>query len=386
MRDVTAVGVGSTRYDMWRDKTQTELFAEAAMDAMKDADVEAKEIEALYYANCQGAYGWTQLHAGPIMANVLGIGYIPTTRMENACASGSVAFRHAYMAVAAGFYDIVMVAGSETVSTMTTPRATEAFAFGSDRLYEVCAGVTFPGFYALIANAHIHKYGTTREQLAAVAVKNHKNGAKNPKAQFQKEVTMERVINSPMIADPLRLFDCCPFSDGASAVILASGEQAKRFDTPIYIIGSGQASDYTALHDRKDLTTLAAASYAAEQAYKQAGIGSKDLDLAEVHDCFTIAEIIATEDLGIFKRGQAGVAVLEGATQIDGKIPVNSSGGLKAKGHPVAATGIGQIIEIVEQLRGESGKRQVSIKRGIGLAHNVGGSGGTATVHILKRR
>ena len=383
MRDVVVLGVGSTKYGRL-DATVIEMASQASVDAMNDAGIEPKEIEALYLANCQGSFGASQLHMAPVVSSDLSLPNIPTVKVESACATGGIAFRLGYMAVAGGFYDIVMVTGTESVLRMSTSRATEQFAVGSDFLYVASCGATFPGFYAMIARAHMHKYGTTAEQLASVAVKNHKNAMKNPLAQFHREITIEQALNSPMIADPFRLFDCCPFSDGASAVILAPATMAKRVKKPVQIIGSGQNSDYIAVHDRKDPTKLLAAELAANQAYKQAGVTPKDIDLAEVHDCFTVAEIIATEDLGFFKRGEAAAAALEGRTAINGEITVNCSGGLKAKGHPVAATGIGQIYEVVKQLRGETGERQVKNAE-IGLAHNVGADGGTATVHILRR-
>ncbi|MFH1003021.1 MAG: thiolase domain-containing protein [Chloroflexota bacterium] len=385
MRDVVILGVGTTRYGVF-DDTAAELGAEAAVAAMKDAGVAPQEIQALFLGNCQGAYGATQLHMSPVIASDLGIPNIPSVRMETACSSGGVTFRMAYMAVAGGFYDLALVVGAESVMRMSTPRATEQFAAGSDYLYEASSGGTFPGFYGMIASAHINKYGTSLEHLAAIAVKNHRNAMMNPTAQFRKELTMEKAMCAFVVADPLRLFDCCPFSDGATAAIIASREMASRVAKPILIAGSGHNSDYIASHDREDPTRILAAELAAKEAYKQAGITAKDVDFAEVHDCFTIAEVIATEDLGFFPRGEAAAAAAEGRTALNGERPINASGGLKAKGHPVAATGIGQIYEVVKQLRGEAQESGRQIKKaGIGLAHNVGASGATASVHILRR-
>ncbi len=262
---------------------------------------------------------------------------------------------------------------------------TDALAAAADREWEGVMGATFPGLYAMIARLHMHKYGTTSEQLASVAVKNHHHGTMNPKAQFQNEISIDAVLNSVMVADPLHVFDCSPISDGASAVVLAPAEIAKKYtDTPIYVKGSGQASGTLSLHDRPDITTLDATVAAANRAYKMAKVTPKDIDFAEVHDCFTIAEICAIEDLGFVKKGEGGKATMEGMTAIGGQIPINTSGGLKACGHPVGATGIKQAVEIVLQLRGEAGKRQIDGAE-IGLTHNVGGSGGTAVIHIFGR-
>jgi acetyl-CoA C-acetyltransferase len=237
----------------------------------------------------------------------------------------------------------------------------------------------------MIAIRHMHEYGTTKEQLAQVAVKNHKNGVNNPFAQFRNEITLDQVLNASPVAYPLGLLDCSPVTDGAAAVVLCAAEKAKHFtDKPIVkIVGSGQASDTLALHARRDITTLDATVHAANKAYKHAHITAKDIDLAEVHDCFTIAEICAVEDLGFVEKGKGGQAVEDHITTIDGTIPVNTSGGLKSKGHPVGATGVAQIVEITQQLRGEAGKRQVQDAR-YGLAHNVGGSGATCVIHILE--
>jgi acetyl-CoA C-acetyltransferase len=262
---------------------------------------------------------------------------------------------------------------------------TEVLATAADQEYEVYQGITFPGLYAVIARAHMHEYGTTREQLAAVAVKNHRNGAKNPNAQFRSEVTAEQVLNSTMVADPLRLLDCSPVSDGGAAVIVASMDVAKKLKkNPLRVIASAQASDSIALHSRKSITTLGSVVNAADKAYKMAGVKPSDVDLVEVHDCFTIAEIVATEDLGFFEKGKGGQAAADGQTSIEcNLIPVNTSGGLKSKGHPVGATGIAQIIELYEQLNGKAGARQVPNPH-IGMAQNMGGSGASCVIHILE--
>ena len=383
MREVFIIGVGSTDYGVL-PYTAVELASQASIEAMRDAGVKAKEIEALYVGACQASYGNTQLHIAPIIATDLGIANIACTRIESACVTGGIAFREAYIAVAGGFYDMVLVAATESVSKMSTPRATEQFAVGGDYLYEARAGVTFPAFFALAAQDHIRRYKTTKVQMAQVAVKNHRNAMSNPHAQFRKEISLDKVMKSFVVAEPLRFLDCCPFSDGAAAAVLVSEKFMERVKKPIKIIGSGQAADYAIFHERESLSTMLSTVRAAEQAHKQAGIKPGDVDFAEVHDCFTIAEIMASEDLGFFKKGEGGPAAEAGETAIGGKIPINPSGGLKAKGHPVGATGVGQIYELVMQLRGEAEGRQVKDAE-IGLAHNSGGSGATCTVHILRR-
>jgi acetyl-CoA C-acetyltransferase len=325
-----------------------------------------------------------QEHVAALVSGELGLS-IPAVRVEGACASGGIALRQAILAILSGQHNIVLVGGAEKMTDVMTDSVTTSLMGAADQEWEAYYGLTFPSLYAMIARRHMFEFGTTREQMAKVAVKNHHNATMNPIAQFKKEITVEDVINAPMVSDPLTLFDCSPITDGAATMILCREDLAKKYtDNPIYIIGTGQASDTLALHDRRSLTTLDATVKASQIAYKQAGVTQKDIDLAEVHDCFTIAEIVATEDLGFCKKGDGGKLLDEGITQIGGKIPVNTSGGLKAVGHPVGATGIKQAIEIVLQLRGEAGKRQVKDAE-VGLAHNVGGSGATAVVHILSR-
>ena len=285
---------------------------------------------------------------------------MPTTRFETACASSHAAFRHAVMEIAAGVSDVVLVGGAERVLNVSTAESTEYFAYASDAVWEQPLGLTFPGVFALIARAHMEKYGTTEAQMAAVAVKNHRHGALNPKAQFQKQITIEQVLKSAYVADPLKLFDCCPFSDGGAALVLASEEVARRrHRKPVWVLGSAAASDWMLLGDKRDLSRVPATERAAAAAYRQAGLGPRDVDVVELHDCFTIAEIVATEGLGLFEPGAGGRAAEAGRTSLGGEIPVNPSGGLKAKGHPIGATGAAQIAEIVTQIRGEAGPRQV---------------------------
>jgi acetyl-CoA C-acetyltransferase len=281
-------------------------------------------------------------------------------------------------------YDTVVVGGAEKMTDVAGKEATNILASAADREWEAFFGATFPGLYALLARYHMHKYGTTSEQLAKIAVKNHHNGSMNPKAQYRREITVDDVLNSTMVADPLHLLDCSPITDGAAAMIITSLDKAKEYtDEPVKIMASAQASDSISLAGRSRFDALPATLEAAERAYKQAGVGPSDIDFAEVHDCFTIAEILAIEDLGFVKKGEGGKAVDEGLTELNGEKPINTSGGLKSKGHPVGATGIAQVHEVILQLRGKADKRQIE-KAEIGLAHNVGGSGGTAVVHIME--
>ncbi len=380
MRDVAVIGTGMTPFGELWDRSFRALFVEAAMEAIRQAGVD--HVDSMYVGTMSGGLFVGQEHVGSLMADYLGVTPVPATRVESACASGGVAFRLGFMEVASGMSDIVLVGGVEKMNDGAD--VTYALSTAADQEYEVYHGITFPGLYAMIARAHMHKYGTTREQLAAVAVKNHENGLKNPRAQFHLKVTAEQVLNSSKVADPLRLLDCSPVTDGGAAMILCPLDMARQFtDRPIQVIGSGQATDSIGLHDRKDMTMLSAVKHAGAMAYKMAGLTPADMDVVEVHDCFTIAEICNIEALGIVEPGQGGGAAQSGLTALDGKIPVNTSGGLKSKGHPVGATGIAQIIEIVEQLRGECGERQVKDAR-VGLAQNMGGSGGSSTVHILK--
>jgi acetyl-CoA C-acetyltransferase len=388
MRDVAIIGSYTTKFgEMW-ERSFRDIVVEAGVGALEDAGVGGESIDSMFVGNMSGGQFVEQEHIGALIADYSGLAaglHVPSTRVEAACASGGLAFRQGIQSVASGYNDIVVAAGVEKMTDVSSVGASSALAAAADREWEGMMGATFPGLYAMIARMHMQQYGTTSEQLAQVAVKNHQNGTNNPIAQYRNNITVDKVLNSIMVADPLHIFDCSPITDGAAALVLAPAEEAHKYtDTPIYVKGSGQASDTIALHDRRDITTLDASVYAAKRAYEMAGIGPDDIDVAEVHDCFTIAEICAIEDLGFVKKGQGGRFVEDGNTAIGGKIPVNTSGGLKACGHPVGATGIKQAAEIVNQLRGEAGKRQVEGAE-IGLAHNVGGSGATALVHILGR-
>ncbi len=386
MRDVAIIGIGCTNFgEMW-ERSFRDLFFEAGLNALEDAGAKGEDVDALYVGNMSAGKFIDQEHIGALIADYAGLAgslHVPSTRVEAACASGGLALREGVLAVASGLHDVVIAAGVEKMTDVETGVTIDALASAADREWEGFMGATFPGLYAMIARLHMHRYGTTREQLAMVAVKNHHNATMNSKAQYEREITIEDVMNSPLIADPLRVYDCSPITDGAAAVVLAPVELARKLNnTPIYVRASAQASDTITLHDRRDITTLDATVYAAQRAYKMADISPKDIDVAEVHDCFTIAEICAIEDLGFVQKGNGGPATEEGMTALDGDIPINPSGGLKACGHPVGATGIKQAVEIVQQLRGEAGGRQVSGAK-IGLAHNVGGTGGTAVVHVL---
>src|SRR5512132_3443322 len=383
MRRVAVVGGGVTKFGK-HDRSSAELFAEDARDALADAELSPASVQALYYGNVVGGETEKQLHTGPQAASVLGIPTVPTTRFETACASSHAAFRHAVMEIGSGISDVVLVGGGERVLNVPTAESTEYFAYASDATWEQPLGLTFPGVFALVARAHMAKYGTTEEQMAAVAVKNHRHGVLNPKAQFQKEITLEQVLKSAYVADPLKLFDCCPFTDGGAAIVLASEEVARRHRRPIWVLGSHAATDTMFVHEKRDLSRVTATERAALGAYREAGKTPADVDVVELHDCFTIAEIVATEGLGFFEPGTGGVAAEKGWTRLGGKIRVNTSGGLKAKGHPIGAAGAAQIAEIVTQLRGEAGPRQVEGAR-TGLTHTLGGNTATVLVSLFGR-
>ena len=382
----TIVSAGLSKFGRREGLYGRELFAEAAKEAYDrcpNLDPK-KDIKALFVGHMGESYEH-QGHTGPTLADWAGLLPVQATRVENACASSGVALRWATFAISSGLYDIVMVGGVEKMTHRTTPEVTEFLAMAADYPFEQWHGITFPGLYALMATAHMHKYGTTEEQMAMVAVKNHHNGALNPKAHMQREVTLEKAMSSRIIAWPLKLFDCSLITDGASCLVLAKSELAKKLtDTPVHIVGTGQASDAIGLYERESITTLKAAKLAGQEAYDMAKVKPQDIDVAETHDCFTIAEIIAYEDLDFCNPGDGGLLIEEGTTEIAGKIPVNTSGGLKSKGHPVGATGVGQAYEIYLQLTGRAEKRQVEGAE-TGLSHNVGGSGATATVHIYRR-
>ena len=386
MREVAVIGVGIHKWGELWDMSIRDMFVTAARNAMDDAGVD--HIDSMYIGCMSSGLFSAQEHIASVMADYLGVTPVAAARVETACASAGLAVRLGWMEVASGLSDIVMASGVEKMTDITGEEATFALSTAADTEWEGYQGVTFPGLYAMMARAHMEKYGTTLEQLAQVSVKNHANGALNPEAQYPFTVTLETVMNSTMVAEPLRLLHCSPITDGAAAVILCPLDLAKeKFkDHPLVVItGSGHATDTIALHSREDITTIKSATIAAQKAYEMAGVGPEDIDFAEVHDCFTIAEIMVTESIGFFEPGQGGPACERGETARDGSKPINTSGGLKSKGHPVGATGAAQIIEITHQLRGDAGKRQLDNPRR-GLAQNMGGSGGSSLVHILERR
>ncbi|MFH1200657.1 MAG: thiolase domain-containing protein [Candidatus Micrarchaeota archaeon] len=385
MRKVSIVGAGLSVFGERWDASFRELMFEAASVAIEDAKMEGKDIEAIYGGSMAPGRLIGQEHIGALLADQLGLNPIPSTRVEAACASGGVALRCGYLAIASGMYDIVAVGGVEKMTEVSTEEVSFALGGAGDQEWELFNGATFPALYAMMAKRHMHEYGTTEEQMALCSVKNHANAAHNKFAQYQKPVTLQTVMESGVVADPLKIMDCSPITDGAAAVIMCASDIAKKYnDTPIEIAASAQASDTLALANRASLTEIAATQIAAKDAFRQAKLTHKDIQVAEVHDCFTIAEIMAIEDLGFFPKGKGGKATQDGETQINARISVNTSGGLKACGHPVGATGVKQAVECVWQLQGRAGGRQVK-KVENALAHNVGGSGATAVVHIFKR-
>jgi acetyl-CoA C-acetyltransferase len=381
MRNVAVIGIGQTKFGELWDRSLRELSVEAGLAAVDDAGIDKKQIQTLHVGNMSAGRFVGQEHVGALVADFLGLNNIPATRCEAACASGSVAFREAYFSVASGSADVAMALGVEKMTDLHGSGVLTTLAAAGDQEWEAAIGLTFAGLYALIARKHMTDYGTTSEQLAMVSVNNHKNGLKNPYAQYQMEISVDDVLKSSVIADPLRLLDCSPITDGAAAVILASEDFAKKFDQPIHILGSGQGSDTIALHDRKSFTEMAATKAAAKMAFDQAGIGRNKINLIEVHDCFTINEIIALEDLGFAEKGRGGNFVESGGIKNDGNMPTNTCGGLKVCGHPVGATGIRQVIDIVRQLRGNAPNQINGAKYGLNL--NIGGSGATAVANIF---
>jgi acetyl-CoA C-acetyltransferase len=382
MRDVAIIGVGMTKWgELWEKSLRT-IFTETALLAIDDAGVD--KIDSLVVGCMSSGLFVGQEHLASLLADDLGRTPVPAARVESACSSGGLALRQGLFEVGSGMSDVVLVGGVEKMTDVTGCEATYALGTAADQEYEGFHGLTFPGLYAMMAVAHMHRYGTTREQLAMVSVKNHDNGSRNPLAQFPFKITVDAVLNSVLVADPLRILDCSPITDGAAAVVICPVDMARKMKKPfVRITGSGQATDTIALSSRKDLTWLESTHIAAQKALAMAGRKVGDIDLFEVHDCFTIAEIMVTEALGLVEKGRGGRAVEEGLTARDGKFPVNPSGGLKAKGHPVGATGVAQAVEVVKQLRGEAGDRQIKgAKRG--LSQNMGGTGGSSVVHVFE--
>jgi acetyl-CoA C-acetyltransferase len=380
---VCVLGAGSTKYGKLNEGI-IEIALDASIDAINSAGITPKDIQAGYISNVFGVSD-KQVHMAPVIMSNLGLPGVPGLTIESACGSGSIMFREAYANIAAGFYDCILGLGVEKITHTGTIQSTTLFSYCSDFFYEGGNGASFPGLFASIARSYMAKYKASEEDLASVAVKNHENGILNPKAHVRKKITIDDVLKSPIVASPLKLYDCCPFSDGASAVILCNEDFAKKSGRPfVEVIGSGRGASSAAVQGRDDITTIPSTVAAATQAYKMAGITAKDIDFAEVHDCFTIAEIIDIEDLGFFKKGTGANAVREGSTSRTGEIPINPSGGLKSKGHPIGATGIGQVVEVFEQLTGKADQRTIRDAE-IALTHNFGATGASAAVHIFKR-
>jgi acetyl-CoA C-acetyltransferase len=381
MRKVAVIGGGHTRFMTESPNTGLELMAEASMDAVINSNLTPKDIQAIYCGNVLGEFtdGQGMMHS--YLADDIGCTNVSATRFEGACATGTIAVRDAAMWVASGTYDIVLVCGVEKATAMGTPLATRTFAMFGESRFEYPAGFTFPAVFAMLAHLYAKQYNIPleklKEQMAQVSVQSHHYGAKNPNAQFQKEITIEKVLAGPMVTTPLQLLDCCPFTDGAAAVILASESVAKKMtDKPVYITGTGQASSGHLASQYKYLPRLRAREVSVKQAYGMAGIGPEDIDICELHDCFSIASLIAAESLGLADYGTAGDFWEKGEAKIGGKTPINISGGLKSKGHPIGATGISQVYEITKQLRGElvDQGRQVEGAR-TGLVDTLGGDG-----------
>ena len=385
MNDVRIAGVGLTRFGSHPERTGRDLFAEAAFAAREEAGISREAYAEVHYGNFMGELAEGQGHQGPIAAEAAGLD-CPATRYESACASAGVAFRQAVQTIRGGGADVVLVGGMERMNNLGTAEVTRSLAIAADELFEVRAGVTFPGAYALMARAYFAEFGGDNEDLAHIAVKNHANAMPNEYAQFHREITVEDVLESPTVADPLTLYDACPITDGASAVVLVSDDYADEhdIDAPVRVTGSGQGGDKAALQDREYLAQTPAATKAADMAYADAEITPADVDVAEVHDCFTIAEVLALESLGLYEPGEGIGAAARGETTRDGDLPVNLSGGLKAKGHPVGATGTAQVVEMTKLLRGDHANSDAVSDASVGVTHNAGGTVASAVVHVLE--
>ncbi|MFW9944145.1 MAG: thiolase domain-containing protein [Candidatus Sifarchaeia archaeon] len=384
LKNTQMVSAAQTKFGSL-DMSLREMFAEAVDKATIEAGIPKSEIQAAFVGTFIPEMLVHQGHTAPLLMDYAGLRGLPATRHEAACASGATALRAGIMAIESGLYDTVLVAGAEKMTSVTTNEVTEALAAAADDEFESSVGLTFPGVFAIAAVAHMQKYGTTEEDMARVSVKAHKNASTNPLAQFQKEITLEKAMSPRYVAWPLKLFDCSPISDGAAALVLTSSEKAKQYtDDPVSVVGTGQASASMNLSDRSDLTSFEASVAASKNAYEMAGLSAKDMDFAVVHDCFTIAEIIASEDIGLFEPGKGAVAVKEGVTALHGDRPINPMGGLKAVGHPVGATGVKQAVVVYKEITGKAGPNQVA-EHDTGIMHNFGGTGATCVVNIFRR-
>jgi Acetyl-CoA acetyltransferase len=382
--DVRIAGVGMTPFGRHTERTGRDLFAEATARAFTDAGVSREAVEEVFFGNFMGEFAETQGHQGPLAAEMAGV-QAPATRLDSACASSGAAVRYGVERIRAGA-DVVLVGGAERMNNLSTAGTTEALAAAADALWEVRAGLTFPGAYSLMANRYFERFGGDREDLAHISVKNHANAVENDLAQYQHTLTVEEVLNATTISSPFGLYDCSPISDGASAAVLVSESfaAAHNLDAPVRITGTGQGSDTFALQDRESMVRTPAAERAGDAAFAEAGIGPDDVDIAEVHDCFTVAEVLALEALGFYDPGEAIGAARRGETTVDGRLPVNLSGGLKAKGHPVGATGCAQISELTKLLRGDHVNSDVVPDAEVGITHNAGGTVASCVVHVLE--
>jgi acetyl-CoA C-acetyltransferase len=386
MREVMVVGAGMTPFGELWESSLRDLGIQAGLGAIRDAGITSSDIDALFVGNMAAGRLIDQTHIGALIADYAGLAgrNVPTVTVEGADASGAAAFHHAYLSVASGLHDCVVVGGAEKMTDLPDADVADIMSTALDQQWESFFGATLFSMYAMMARRHMHEHGTTREQLAQVAVKNHSHGALNPQAQFRRPIKLESVLGAAEVASPLGMLDCAPISDGAAAVVLCSGDRARKLPGQHFrVSASAQAGDTLSLGSRRSLTAFDATRVAMENALKLAGRSRSEIDFAEVHDVTTIGEIMAVEDLGFCKKGEGGKMAESGRTALGGELPVNTSGGLKARGHPLGATGIAQIIELVEQLGCKAGKRQVKDAR-VGLAHNVGGAGATAFVHILE--
>ncbi len=383
---VAIVGAGQSRFGVLEEGMKA-LFVDAFFECLDSVDrgMEPKQIQEAFIGSM--SFGGGQLgNLAALMTEQVALTHVPSRKVENACASSSYAFRDAWLALRSGLVEVALVAGVEKMTDLPPDRRGYWLGVSGDTEWERTAGSTFAGLYALMASRHMHQYGTKREALAQVAVKNHRYASHNPKAHFQRPIKLEDVLRAPMLAHPLTLYDSCPVSDGAAALLVTKAELAKRFtDTPVYVRASAGASEFLALHDRQDITRVEGTVLASKEAFRQARLSPKEVNAAEIHDAFTIGEIMALEDLGFCPKGQGGVWTQEGRTEIGGDVAVNASGGLKAKGHPLGATGAGQIVEVFKQLRGEAEKGRQVAEAEVALTHNVGGSGATIAVHIFSR-
>ena len=384
-RSVSVIGIGTTAFGVLEGKGLKALAIDACNDALKDANVDRSAIDALYVGNFLSGVLAGQEAIAPQIGYQLGLRKeTPCTKVEGACCSGGIALRHGYILVSSGLAELVLVVGVEKMTHASTEKNTEGLAMAMDHETELKTGASFAGLFALVAKRHMYEFKTTPEHLALVSHKNHENSINNPRARFRNKVSLEKIRDSKMVADPLRLYDCCPISDGAAAVVLCATENARTFtETPVDIVGVAQSTGYNSLYRTPNPLTFDATVIAAKKAFHMAGLQPDDVDVVELHDCFSMAEIVDSEDLGFFPKGRGGFAVADGLTRLDGKIPINPSGGLLSKGHPVGATGVGQVYEVVRQLRGTH-ENQVRNAE-VALTHNIGGTGQVATVNIFRR-